>query len=53
MYNVYTAKFTGMLAIPRYKYLANSVEEVAANGNITVYNQKGTTAEELIMVNGI
>ena len=46
---VYTATLTSLLTAPKYEFLANSIEEVAANPEIQPVVAKGLSLESYIM----
>ena len=47
---IYPAIYTSLLAVPRYKVLVKSIEDVAANQEIKVYITKGTPSANYVMV---
>jgi hypothetical protein len=48
--NIYTGTLTSMLTKPSFKFLANSIEDVADNENIKPYIAKKSPVEEYIHV---
>jgi hypothetical protein len=44
--NVYTGTLTWMLTAPSYRFLANSVDDVAENEKIMPFAMKGNMAED-------
>jgi hypothetical protein len=49
--NVYTGTLTAMLSAPSYKFVANSLEDVAKNELVMPYALLNGPAEEYIKVN--
>ena len=49
--NVYTGTLTAMLTAPSYKFVANSLEDVAKNDRIMPYVLRNGPVEEYIKVN--
>ena len=47
----YSAIYTSQVAVPHYKVLANSIEDVAANPDIKVYVLKDSPTANYIEVN--
>ena len=49
--NVYTGTLTSQLTAPSYKFVANSIEDVARNDALMPYTMLGSPVEEYIKVN--
>ena len=49
--SAYIGRFTSLLALPRYVYLANNIDEAASQKDVRIILPKGNTIEDYILVN--